>query len=92
MTIFNTISKFESYSFLEVGCNGELKTVSTDFSYSVTLKSIDASYTLNICLPMHNFIISYSKSLKNVGSFGSGLPNVDIFHYSLSKISHYQPL
>lgn len=51
------------------------------------------SYTLKNLLPIYDFITSGIGHLKNTGSLGFvSLPNVDIFHYPVSKTHIYQYL
>ena len=58
--------------------------------YPVTLKFTGLSYTLNrFFLPMHDFVTTCISHLENIGSLNNAdLPNVDIFHYLISKITH----
>lgn len=67
-------------------CNVESKTISMDFSYSVSLKSTGLSCTLNGSIThtfFCNIIIGY---LENVGLLSyAGLWNVNTFHYTITN-------
>lgn len=46
----------------------ELKIISVNFSYSVALKSIGVSCTLNDLLPMRDSVTCCTNHLENIGS------------------------
>lgn len=78
LTLYQNLT---SGSFLNVSCNVQFETLSISFSYSVTLKNIGLSCTLNGSFtPVPSSIGHFENT---VSPHCADLPNVDILYYEV---------
>ena len=76
-------------TFLKFSCSVESETISMNFSYPVALNPLVSFALWMYLLLIHDFITSFIGHLENTGSLSyEDLPNVDKFHYTISKKSH----
>lgn len=71
---FNTATNSTDGSFLKVTCNTESETTAMNFLYTLTLKSVGLSCTMDL----------YSANIISLSY--TALQNTDILPYSISKI------
>lgn len=70
-------------------CSMEFETVSVNFSFSATLKSVGSFCIWMVLLSVHDFVTFSIDYWKNITSLGyTGLPSVDTFHLALLKKTH----